>query len=523
MHVPFSYNTLIQIYTKNRALKPGKSLHAHLIINGSSCSSYIASELIAFYTQCKQLALARKVFDRIPKSVVRGWVAIIGSYSRDGHYQEAINVFAEMLREGFKCDRIVLPSVLKACGQLCDRRTGERLHCVALKSEFEADAFVTCALIDMYSKCGAVGWARSVFYDMVEKDLVAVNAMVSGYVRNGVPEKALGLIDEMKLWRMIPDIVTWNTLISGFSQANDDIMVHKVFQMMDANGIKPDVVTWTAVISGLVQNFRNEEAIATFRQMLEAGIFSTSATISGLLPAAATMANLGHGKAIHGHSVVMGYEGDMYVRSALVDMYARCGLIDGAKSLFLKMSKRNSVAWNSMIFGYANHGYCHEAIELFKKMLTMAEKELDHLTFTAVLMACAHSGKVDLGESFFQMMQEKYQITPRLEHYACMVDLLGKAGMVSEAYEFIQTMPIEPDLFVWGAFLGACRHHGWVDMAEIAAKQLAKLEPGSAGSSVLLFNLYMDSKKVGNALKVKKVMKKRKLRSFPSCSWIEAM
>lgn len=523
MHIPFSYKALLQIYAKNRTLKPGKSLHAHLIMNRSSCSSYIASKLIAFYTRCKQLDTARKVFDRIPKSVVHGWVVLIGSYSRDGYYQEAMDVFAEMLREGFKCDRIVLPSVLKACGQLSDRRTGEILHCVVLKSEFEVDAFVTCALIDMYSKCGAVEWARSVFDGTVEKDLVAMNAMVSGYVQNGVPEKALGLIDEMKLLRMVPDIVTWNTLISGFSQANDNNMVHKIFQIMDANGIKPDVVTWTAVISGLVQNVRNEEAFATFRQMLEARIFPTSATVSGLLPAAATMANLGHGKAIHGHSVVMGYEGDIHVRSALVDMYAKSGLISGAKSLFVKMSERNSVAWNSMIFGYANHGFCHEAIELFKKMLRVAEKELDHLTFTAVLMACAHSGMVGLGESLFQLMQEKYRIMPRLEHYACMVDLLGKAGMISEAYGFIKTMPIEPDLFVWGAFLGACRLHGRVDMAEIAVKKLEKLEPGSAGSSVLLFSLYMDSNKLGNAFKLKKVMKKRKLRNFPSCSWIEAM
>ncbi|XP_073062135.1 pentatricopeptide repeat-containing protein At5g59600 [Primulina eburnea] len=523
MHLPFTYDNLIKIYTKNRALKPGKSLHAHLIINGSFRSSNIASKLIPFYTRCKQLATAGKVFDRIPRSVVHGWVALIGSYSRDGYYQEAMHVFAEMLREGFKCDRIVLPSVLKACGHLCDNRTGEKLHCVVLKSEFEVDAFVTCALIDMYSKCGVVEWARSVFHGMVEKDLVAVNAMVSGYVQNGFPEKALCLIDEMKLLRIIPDIVTWNTLISGFSQANDNIMVHKIFQIMDANGIKPDVVTWTAVISSLVQNFRNEEAFATFRQMLEAGILPTPATISGLLPAAATMANLGHGKAIHGHSVVMGYEGNLFVRSALVDMYAKSGSISEARSLFLKMSERNSVSWNSMIFGYANHGYCNEAIELFKKMLRVAEKELDHLTFTAVLMACAHCGMVDLGESLFQLMQEKYRIMPRLEHYACMVDLLGKAGMISEAYGFIRTMPIEPDLFVWGAFLGACRQHGWVDMAEIAVKQLAKLEPKSAGSSVLLFSLYMDSNKLENALMVKKVMKKRKLRNFPSCSWIEAM
>ncbi|KAK6118614.1 hypothetical protein DH2020_047656 [Rehmannia glutinosa] len=513
------YVDLIDIYTNSRALKSGRALHAQLITNGLANSAQFASKLIAFYTRCKQLTVARKVFEEIPKTNIRGWVALIGSYARNGYYQEAMGMFTEMQKQGFKHDIIVLPSVLKACGQLSDRKTGEKLHAVV----FESDAFVMCALIDMYSKCGMVEKAKRVFDVMAEIDLVSLNTMVSGYVQNGSVKEALVLVEEMKLLGVKPDIVTWNSLISGFSQANDEVMVRKIFEIMDTEGVKPDVVSWTSVISGLVQNFQSTKAYSAFRQMLQAGLSPTASTISSLLPASANIADLRRGKEIHGYSKIMGLEEDVYVRSSLIDMYAKCGSISEAMTLFEEMSERNAVTWNSMIFGYANHGYCNEAIELFTQMLREEEGKLDHLTFTAALVACAHAGMVDLGESLFHLMQEKYNIVPRLEHYACMVDLLGRAGKIGEAYSLIQRIPIEPDLFVWGALLGACKQHDCVDLAEIAAKQLAKLEPKSSGSSVLLLSLYADSSRWGNAIELKKMMKKRKLRSFPSCSWIEVL
>ncbi|KAL0417896.1 UNVERIFIED_CONTAM: Pentatricopeptide repeat-containing protein [Sesamum radiatum] len=518
-----NYIELIDACIKGGVLKSGRALHAHLIINGLAGSLQFVSKLIAFYTRCKELAAARKVFDLIPKSKIRGWAAVIGSYARNGYYEEAMGAFEEMQKVGFNHDRIVLPSVLKACAQLSDWKTGEKIHAVVLKNEFEADAFVMCALIDMYSKCGMVEKAKRVFDVMVDKDLVALNAMVSGYVQNDSVQEALNLVEEMKFVGVKPDIVTWNTLISGFSQANDEVMVSKIFQTMETDGVKPDAISWTSVISGLVQNFRSTRAYSAFGQMLKAGFSPTASTISSLLPACATIADLRRGKEIHGYSVVMGFAKDVYVRSALIDMYAKCGLISEAMSLFHGMSERNTVTWNSMIFGYANHGYCHEAIQLFSQMVREEERKLDHLTFTAALTACTQAGMVDLGESLFQLMQQKYKIVPRTEHYACMVDLLGRAGKLDEAYDLIQRMPVDPDSFVWGALLGACRQHDRADLAEVAAEQLAKLEPKSSGSSTLLLNLYADSGRWGNAVKLKKMMKERKLRSFPSRSWIEVL
>uniref|UniRef100_A0A2P2IPF5 Pentatricopeptide repeat-containing protein n=1 Tax=Rhizophora mucronata TaxID=61149 RepID=A0A2P2IPF5_RHIMU len=186
------------------------------------------------------------------------------------------------------------------------------------------------------------------------------------------------------------------------------------------------------------------------------------------------------------------------------------------------MPEKNTVTWNSMIFGYANHGRCNEAIELFNYMEKVEEKKLNHLTFTAVLTACCHAGMVELGKSLFLLMQEKYTIVPRLEHYACMVDLLGKAGKLYEAYDMIKMMPIQPDLFVWGALLGACRIHGNIDLGEIAARHLGALEPGNAGNKLLLSNLYAGAGSWENFARSKMMLKRNKLRNFSGCSWIES-
>ncbi|XP_027161864.1 pentatricopeptide repeat-containing protein At5g59600 [Coffea eugenioides] len=518
-----SYTKIIEKFGRDRALQSGRALHAHLIINGLACKPHFASKLIAFYTECKQLSHAQKLFDEIPKSNVRRWVALIGAYARNGLYQEAMHVFSEMQKEGRKLSEFVIPSALKACGQLSDMRTGETVHALVVKYDFESDAFVISALIDMYSKCVNIKSAKRVFDRMVDKDLVALNAMVSGYVQHGIVKQALVLVQEMKLLGMKTNVITWNTIIAGFSQENDEVMVWETFRQMRKDGIEPDMVSWTSVISGFVQNFCNKEAFDTFKWMLDAGTRPSTATISGLLPACATAADIKHGKEIHGYAIVMEMEKDIFVRSALIDMYAKCGYINEARGLFDSMPERNTVTWNSMIFGYANHGHSDKAIELFNKMLREEERELNHLTFTAALTACSHAGMVPLGESLFQLMQEKYGIEPRLEHYACVVDLLGKAGKLAEAYGFIQRMPVEPDSFVWGALLGACRQHGNVDLAEIAADQLVKLEPESRGSSVLLSNLYSASSRWGKATRLKRIMKKKKLKKFPGCSWIEVV
>ncbi|KAI6671088.1 hypothetical protein NL676_005973 [Syzygium grande] len=484
---------LIDTCARDRALGSGKALHAHLIVTGLCTSARIASKVIGLYTNCGSAVDARRVFDEIPETDVRRWTVLLGAFARRGYHQEAFDVFLEMRRQGMEPNEFVLPSILKVCGQLSDRRAGENVHALVLKLSVEDDLFINSALIDMYSKCGQVEKARTVFDMMVEKDLVTFNAMVSGYAQNGFAKEAIGLVEDMKSWGPKPDIITWNTLINGFSQKGDPLAGRDLLKSMSFAGIEPDVVSWTSIISGLVQSSQHEDAFKTLKEMMACRVYPNSATISSLLPTCATSANVRLGKEMHGYAVVLGVENDIFVRSALVDMYAKCGLITEAKLLFYNMSEKNAVSWNSMIFGLASHGYCSEAIETFAQMEKEDSKRVDHLTFTAALTACSHGGMIELGQSLFHKMQEAYKIAPRLEHYACMVDLLGRGGKLSEAHDFIEAMPVEPDLFVWGALLGACRNHGNLELAEIAARHLSSLEPGNAGNSMLLSELYANA------------------------------
>ncbi|KAI3875846.1 hypothetical protein MKX03_023769 [Papaver bracteatum] len=515
-----SYANYIDKCGRDRALSSGQRLHAYLITTNGLDSFHLASKFISFYAQCGRFYDARKVFDKIPKTSVRRWVVLVGAYSHQGCYQEILDVFVEMQRQGFKPNQFILPSILKACAHLSDIPTGKKIHCVVLRSAlFDCDSFISCSLIYMYSKCGPLEYARNVLDRMVEKDPVALNSMVSGYTQHGFAQEAFHLVEDMKIIGLQPNLITWNALIAGFSKVGDPEMALETFRSMRAHGIQPDTVSWTSVISGFVQNFQSVEAFDTFKQMLSSGVRPSSFTISGLLPACAIMANSRYGKEIHGYALVNGVEEDIFVSSALVDMYSKCGFILEAEKLFIKMRQKNTVTWNSMIFGYSNHGYCNEALDLFNQMLKQEEVRPDHLTFTAALTACSHARLVEYGQNLFRLMQEEYKIEPRIEHYACLVDVLGRAGEILEAYDFIKKMPVKPDVYVWGAFLAACRNHGNIELAETAAKKLNELEPENAGNSLLLSNLYSEAGNWGNAERLKKMMKKKKLTNL-GCSWI---
>ncbi|XP_019095501.1 PREDICTED: pentatricopeptide repeat-containing protein At5g59600 [Camelina sativa] len=517
-----SYVELIENNGRDRLLSGGRVLHAHLVTSGIARLVKTAAKLVTFYVECGKVADARKVFDEIPKRDISGWVVMIGACARNGFYQEALDLFREMNTEGLKLDAFIVPSLLKASRNVLDQEFGKMIHCLVLKCSFESDAFIVSSLIDMYSKYGEVDNARKVFDDLGEQDLVVFNAMISGYANNSQSDKALNLVKDMKRVGIKPDIITWNAILSGFAHMGSEEQVSEILEMMCLDGHKPDVVSWTSIISGLVHNFQNEKAFDAFKQMLTHGFYPNSATITTLLPACTTLSNMKHGKEIHGYSVVTGLEDHGFVRSALLDMYGKCGNISEAMILFHKTPKKTTVTFNSMIFCYANHGLSDKAVELFNQMEATGEK-LDHLTFTAILTACSHAGLTDLGKKLFHSMQNKYRIDPRLEHYACMVDLLGRAGKLVEAYEMIKAMQMEPDLFVWGALLGACRNHGNMELARIAAKHLAELEPENSGNGLLLSSLYANAGNWESVVRMKKMIKRKRFRRFLGSSWVEAV
>ncbi|KAJ6826803.1 BTB/POZ domain-containing proteinisoform X1 [Iris pallida] len=377
----------------------------------------------------------------------------------------------------------------------------------------------------MYSKCGRLEYAVRVFDRMPERDLVVWNSMVSGYARRGFPDDAMALVKKMRAHGPKPDLVTWNALISGLSQpgagADRAASASDLLASMRADGIEPDVYTWTSLVSGLVRDLDYDRAVEMFKRMVASGVRPSSATISSLLPALANAVNLNKGKELHCYAVAIGAERDLFVGSSLVDMYAKCGLILEAETVFGRMGARNAVSWNSMIFAYSNHGFSDRALALFDRMQAEGVRP-DHLTFTAVFTACSHVGATGLGKDMFRAMQEEHGIEPRLEHYACMVDLLGRAGRLEEARDLIEEMPVKPDSFVWGALLGACRKHGNVDLAELASSRLLELEPESCGSFVTLSNVLMDVGRWEDAVRMNKLIRRRKLKRHLGCSWTQA-
>jgi pentatricopeptide repeat protein len=274
------------------------------------------------------------------------------------------------------------------------------------------------------------------------------------------------------------------------------------------------------MIAGYSQNGHFYEALELFREMQLADIKPNTDTFASVIPACANLASLNHGKEIHDSILRNKFLPDVFLESALVDMYAKCGTIGHACIVFRKMCIRDVVSWNAMIIGYAIHGLGMETIQLFEEML-LSGLSPDDVTFVGVLFACCHAGLVQDGLQYFDCMRQMYHITPTTEHLCCMVDLLGRAGALNEAENFIKEMPIEPSATVWVSLLGSCRNHNNIELAERVAARLFHLDPNSATPYVLLSNIYAAAGMWNDIQKVRKMMKDNNVAKKPGCSWIE--
>lgn len=321
-------------------------------------------------------------------------------------------------------------------------------------SSLQLDAFAATSLVDMYSNCGLLASARRVFDGMTDKDAPMWNSMIGGYARSG------DVLQARELFERMPD---------------------------------KNVISWTSLISGYCRNGEYEAAVEAFSRMREGEVMPNEVTLGCILPACARLGALGLGQRIEDYARGNGLIGSTRVANALVEMYGKCGSIDQARRVFEETGDgRDLCSWNSMIMGMAVHGSWREALELFHDMRARGFKP-DDITFVGVLMACTHGGLVEEGLRFLKSMAKDFAIAPKLEHYGCMVDLLGRAGLLKEAYSLIRSMPMEPDLVIWGALLGGCSFHGEVELAEIAAEFLFKLEPWNPGNYVILSNIYASS------------------------------
>lgn len=392
---------------------------------------------------------------------------------------------------------------------------------------------------------------RKVFEIMPKRDVVSWNTVIAGNAQNGMYEEALMMVRDMGNANLKPDSFTLSSVLPIFAEYMDvargkeihgyavrhgfdaDVfigsslidMYAKCTRVEDSHWVfcllpQRDAISWNSIIAGCVQNGMFDKGLKFFRQMLMAKIKPRHVSFSSIMPACAYLTTLHLGKQLHGYIIRGGFDDNVFIASSLVDMYAKCGNIRIARWIFDKMKLHDMVSWTAMIMGYALHGHAHDAISLFKQM-EMEGVRPNYVAFVAVLTACSHAGLVDEAWKYFNSMSQNYGITPGLEHYAAVADLLGRAGKVVEAYEFISGMHIEPTGSVWSTLLAACRVHKNIELAEKVAEKIFRIDPENIGAHILLSNVYSAARRWKDASKLRISMRAKGMRKKPACSWIE--
>lgn len=382
-----------------------------------------------------------------------------------------------MLTDNIEPNAFSFSSVLKSC----PLKPGRALHSQTIKFDLDKDLYVRTSLVDVYARGGDVSSAKKLFETMPQRSLVSLTTMMTCYAKHGELVAARVLFDEME---------------------------------------QKDVVCWNVMIDGYVQQGLPNEALVLFRRMLAEKVRPNEVTLVAVLSACGQIGALETGRWVHSYIENTGIKINVQVATSLIDMYSKCGSLEDSRLVFDRVNDKDVIAWNSMIVGYAMHGFSKDALRLFNEMCRVGLKPTD-VTFIGILNACAHAGLVDEGWGFFNSMREEYAIVPKVEHYGCMVDILSRAGKLEEAYELVANMEIEPDLVVWGSLLGACRLHGNAQLGEKIAEYLVSQKLANSGTYILLSNIFAAKGDWNAVARVRTLMKENGVQKEPGCSSIE--
>ncbi|KAL3746156.1 hypothetical protein ACJRO7_015150 [Eucalyptus globulus] len=547
----FSLGSVLRACAVSGSLQRGEQIHGYAMKTNFDHNDFVVTGLIDMYAKCRSISEAEYLFATVlERSNHALWSAMITGYSQNGDAYKAMECFKEMRKQGIELDEYSLPSILATCAAVSADAFGAQVHCCIMRSGYAVSAFVQSALVDMYAKCGDLNSAKLVIEATDIDGVVSWNSMIMGCMRQGCEEEALYLFKKMHGRDMKIDDFTYtsvlkslastmdlklaksvhclilktrfeayrlvsNALIDMYAKQREITCACEVFKCM----LEKDVISWTSLVTGYAHNGLFEEALRLFCDMTAEGICPDEMVISSILSASAELTALEFGQQVHGIFVKSGHAISTSVGNSLISMYARCGCIEDADRVFNSMHVAGVITWTALIMGYARNGKAKESLETYNRMVASGVKP-DYISFIGLLFACSHACLVQEGRMYFESMTKTYGIKPGLEHYASMIDLLGRSGKLAEAEELLNQMSVEPDPTIWKALLAACRVHKNLELGERAARNLFKLEPMNSVPYVLLANIYFASGKLEEAAKIWGLMKSRGINKEPGCSWV---
>ncbi|ONK76327.1 uncharacterized protein A4U43_C03F26440 [Asparagus officinalis] len=537
----------------NSYINAGSLPIAHQFLSSIPSPNVVSfNTLLSGHFKYRQPHNALTLFVKMPQRDSRSYnIAISGLWKKQLH-REAIELFIRMLRSPTRPDRFTYSSVILCCGSGIARQ----MHAQVIKvyGNSRDDMFVANNLVKMYCESGAVEDGRKVFSEMPVRDCASWNVMMSCYVKIGKGEFCLSLfiemvrngvgLDEFTLAIVLSEFAncllifgglqvhclivktgfcwdqfTCNALLNLYSKCGYNVLATKLFEEMP----ETDAVSWTALIMGLASSGLVNDAFDAFYWMRVSQVNPNSSTFGSLIGSCASANAIERGKQYHALAIKYNLELETVVGSAIVDMYSKSGAMNEAMKLFMSLPIRDLISWNGMICGLAHNGEATKALDIFDEMVRLHQGTVtpNNITFVGVLTACSHGGLVHRGFLYFNDMVHKYLIKPQAEHYACIIDLLARAGQLEQAETLIRSLPFEPDVVMLSALLGACRKHGDLVMAKRIAQQLATSEPKSSSSYVMLANMYSDEGEWIDAMDVREMMCETVASKVAASSWIE--
>ncbi|KAL6884511.1 hypothetical protein ACP4OV_010447 [Aristida adscensionis] len=514
---------------------------------------FVSTALLNMYCKLGATSDARRVFDEMPHRNAVSWAAMVSGYAVEKCSEEACEIFRMMLQEcPLEKNEFVATSVLSAISVPSGLVMGAQVHGLVVKDGLVGFVSVENSLVTMYAKTECMHAALKVFESSKERNSITWSAIITGYAQNGEADTAARMFLQMHAAGFLPTEFTFVGVLNACSDMGalevakqaHGLMVKLGFEMQvyvksalvdmyakcgcigDAKyGFQQlydvdDVVLWTAMIAGHVQNGEQDEALTLYCRMNKEGIVPSTFTVTSVLRACAGVAALEAGKQVHAQILKYGFGLDGSVGSALSTMYSKCGNLEDGMVVFRSMPDRDVIAWNSIIAGFSQNGCGNGALDLFEEM-KLEGTAPDHITFINVLCACSHMGLVDRGWIYFRSISKDYGLTPRLDHYACMVDILSRAGLLKEAKDFIESITIDHGTCLWRIVLGACRSLWDLDVGAYAGERLMELGTEDSSAYILLSNIYASQRKWSDVERVRHLMRHRGVNKDPGCSWVE--